>query len=63
MALLGCGYTNLSMPAPSVAPVKTMVRSLNVELLQEAMRSWLDLPDHSLRARLRNYADGHGVEL
>lgn len=63
MALLGSGFTSLSMPAPSVAPIKTMVRSLAVEPLKQAMLPWLELPDHSLRGRLRDYAREQGVEL
>ncbi|WP_322097105.1 phosphoenolpyruvate--protein phosphotransferase [Pelagibius sp. Alg239-R121] len=63
MALLGCGFESLSMPAPSVAPVKTMIRSLNLAPLKTLLPSWLELPDHSLRDRLRSYAKEQGVEL
>ncbi len=63
MALLGCGFTSLSMPAPSVAPIKTMVRSLALSALRDAVRPWLDLPDQSLRSRLRDYAQDKGVEV
>lgn len=63
MALLGCGFTSLSMPSPSVAPIKTMVRSLAVEPLRRELAPWLELPDHSLRRRLRDYAREQGVEI
>ncbi len=63
MALLGCGFESLSMPAPSIAPIKTMIRSLNVESLRALLPSWLELPDHSLRSQLKSYADEQGVEL
>lgn len=63
MALLGCGFESLSMPAPSIAPIKTMIRSLNVENLRVVVPSWLELPDHSLRSRLKDYAGEQGVEL
>ena len=63
MALLGCGFNSLSMPAPSVAPVKTMIRSLEVEQLSGTLQAWLELPDHSLRDRLRDYAGKNGVEI
>ncbi len=63
MALLGCGFESLSMPAPSIAPIKTMIRSLNVESLRALLPSWLELPDHSLRKQLKSYAEEQGVEL
>lgn len=63
MALLGCGFNSLSMPSPSVAPIKTMIRSLAVEPLRQDLSSWLELPDHSLRNHLRDYARDQGVEI
>ena len=61
MALLGLGVRSLSMSAPSVGPVKAMVRSVNLPRLEEFMANLLFLPDHSLRERLRSYAIDHGV--
>lgn len=63
MALLGCGFESLSMPAPSIAPVKTMIRSLQLEPLRAALPSWLERSDRSLRSHLRSYAEDQGVVL
>lgn len=63
MALLGVGVRVLSMSAPSVGPVKAMVRSLNLPGLECYMATLFDCPDHSLREKLRNYAVDHGVVL
>ncbi len=61
MALLGIGVRTLSMSAPSVGPVKAMVRSVRLPQLQEFMGELLNLPDHSLRDRLRAFAIDHQV--
>jgi phosphotransferase system enzyme I (PtsP) len=63
MALLGIGVRTLSMSAPSVGPVKAMVRSVNLPQLEEFMANLLYLPDHSLRERLRGFAIDHGVAI
>jgi phosphotransferase system enzyme I (PtsP) len=61
MALVGVGFRELSMSASAIGPVKAMVRSLAVEPLRHYMATLYDLPDHSLRDRLRAYAKDHGV--
>ncbi len=61
LALLGVGVRTLSMSAPSVGPVKAMIRSLNLPELEEFMVGLLNLPDHSLRERLRAFAIDHGI--
>jgi len=61
MALLGAGVRTLSMSAPSVGPVKAMVRSLHLPALEEFMAGLFGLHDHSLRDRLRAFAVDHGV--
>lgn len=63
MALIGVGITALSMAAPSLGPVKTMVRSLDAGALRSYMRGLLDSPEHSLREKLRSFAIDHGVAL
>jgi phosphotransferase system enzyme I (PtsP) len=63
MVLLGLGIRNLSMSAPSIGPVKAMVRSLSLPRLEDYMATLYDLPDHSLRDELRNFALDHGVQL
>jgi phosphotransferase system enzyme I (PtsP) len=59
MALIGLGYRSLSLTAASIGPVKTMVRSLRVRVLREYMKTILDSREHSLRDRLRAFAQDH----
>ena len=40
-----------------------MLRSIDAGRLGDYLRGLLDLPDHSLRGRLRSYAQDHGVVL
>jgi phosphotransferase system enzyme I (PtsP) len=63
LALLGVGVRTLSMSAPSVGPVKAMIRSLELKELEEFMVGLLQLPDHSLRERLRAFAVDHGIAI
>ncbi|RAU22946.1 phosphoenolpyruvate--protein phosphotransferase [Paramagnetospirillum kuznetsovii] len=63
MGLIAVGIRSLSVASPSIGPVKTMVRSLNVEELWSYMETLLDSPDHSLRHKLKNFAHDHGVAL
>ena len=61
MALIGLGFRDISMAPASIGAVKSMVRSLSVESLRGYMGTLIDLPDHSLRQKLRAYARDHGV--
>ncbi len=63
MALIGLGYRDISMPPASVGAVKSMVRSLSVGALRGYLETLLDLPDHSLREKLRSFARDHGVDI
>ncbi len=63
MALIGLGLRNLSMTPASVGPVKEMIRSLDAGKLRAYLLTLLQLPDHSLRSKLTNFARDHGVEL
>ena len=63
MALLACGVRILSVSAPSMGPVKGMIRSLSVAPLRAYLDHLLKLPDRSLRDRLRAFALDHGVVL
>lgn len=63
MALIGVGIRHLSVSSPSIGPVKTMVRSLNIAGLEAYLATLLDSPDHSLRCKLKNFALDHGVML
>ena len=63
MALIGVGIRSLSVSAPAIGPVKTMVRSLAIGPLESYMLTLLDSPDHSLRGKLNAFAHDHGVVL
>jgi phosphotransferase system, enzyme I, PtsP len=61
LALIGCGLRHLSMPPAAVAPVKIMVRSLDIANLSRFLEAALERDPFSLRELLRNYARDHGV--
>lgn len=63
MALIALGYRRLSMSPPSVGPVKEMVRSLDVGKATLFLADSCDLSQHSLRAKLKDFAQDHGVTL
>jgi phosphotransferase system enzyme I (PtsP) len=63
MVLLGLGVRRLSVVAADVGPVKAMIRSLRCGELTHYLEHLYDLPDHSVRGRLRHYALDHGVQL
>ncbi len=61
MALVALGIHNLSMSAPSVGPVKAMIRSMDAAAVRDYMLPLLDGADRSLRPKLRAFALDHGV--
>ena len=63
MALIGLGFRQLSMAAPSIGPVKAMVRSLELGRLAEYLEEIRGSADHSLRSKLIAFARDHGVAL
>jgi len=63
MALIGLGFRDISMAPASIGAVKSMVRSLSVDSLRGYLDTLIDLPDHSLRQKLRAYAHDHGVNI
>ena len=62
MMLVGCGLRQLSMPPAAVAPVKTMIRSLDVQHLTRFLEDCASLEAPSLRPLLTAYARDRGVE-
>lgn len=63
MTLIGAGIRNLSLSAPNIGPVKTMIRSLDIGALEAYLNTLLKSPDHSLRNKLKTFALDHGVVL
>jgi phosphotransferase system, enzyme I, PtsP len=63
MALIALGFRTLSMAAPAIGPVKTMIRSLDAASVAAYIDEIADRPDHSLRPRLEAYARDHNIAL
>ncbi len=61
MALLGLGFRELSVTPGAVGPIKRMLRSLSIAPLTAYMTGLYDLPEHSVRGKLRAFALDHGV--
>ncbi len=61
MVLIALGFRFLSLSAPNIGPVKAMVLSMNVEQVRPYILSLLDLPDLSVREKVRAYARDHGI--
>lgn len=63
MALIGLGYRNLSMSGSSFGRVKSMVRSINVEDVEDYVKMLLKSNKKSVRPQLISYAYDHGIEI
>ncbi len=63
LALIGMGIRSLSVPAAAVAPVKLMVRSLQMKDLEPFMVTLLGRPDRSVRAALEAFAEKNRILL
>jgi phosphotransferase system enzyme I (PtsP) len=61
MALIGMGFRNISMPPATIGAVKSMIRSLEIAPLRDYLETLYELPDHSLREKLRAFSKDHGV--
>lgn len=63
MMMLGVGVRSLSMSAPSIGPVKAMLRSLSLPSLEDYVETLYDQPCRSVREQLRNFALDHNVQI
>jgi phosphotransferase system enzyme I (PtsP) len=63
MALVGLGFTSLSMQASSVGPVKMLIRSLDTRTLSPVLDQLCGQSGPSARDALTAFADEHRVEL
>jgi len=63
MALLGLGYTSISMAPAAIGPVKAMLLSLDVGKLAPFIRQALASEAESLREPLQRWADENGVAI
>ena len=63
LALLGLGFTRLSITPASVGPIKELVRAISVREIREAMLKWLGSPPPNLRVALIEWAAERGLQL
>jgi phosphotransferase system, enzyme I, PtsP len=63
MALIGLGFRTISMSPASVGPVKSMLLGLDAAALQRWLPTTIETAPEDLRARLKRYAEEHGVEI
>lgn len=63
MALIGLGLRRLSVSPTAIGPVKRMIRSMDLDRLEEFMLSRLSSADHSIRDSLMHFARDHHVKL
>jgi phosphotransferase system enzyme I (PtsP) len=63
MALLGLGIERLSITPAGVAPVKAMIRSLDLAALRADMPAILAHPTSNPRGQYLDWAKAHGVDL
>lgn len=63
LALIGLGYRNLSMSGSSFGRVKSMVRTMNTEDVEDYVHTLLKSQKRTLRPQLISYAYDHGIEI
>ena len=62
LALLGLGYTRLSITPAAVGPIKELVRKVDLATIKAAMDGWLASPPADLRGELARWAEDHGID-
>lgn len=63
MALIGLGYRNLSVSGASYAAVKKMINSMNVEDVEDYIKTILKSSKTSVRPQLTAYAYDHAIAI
>ena len=63
MTLIGLGFRNLSMSGSSFGRVKSMIRSMNQEAVEDYVTRLLKSNKRTLRPQLISYAHDHGIEI
>jgi phosphotransferase system enzyme I (PtsP) len=61
MALLALGFRSLSMAAPSIGPVRQMIRSVDLSVLTPYVMNLLNKGVRGMRQKLDAFARDHGV--
>lgn len=63
LALIALGIDRLSVSPAAVAPLKAMIRGVDLGQIQSVFDTWLAKPDSSLRNMLQNYAETKKIEV
>lgn len=63
MALIGLGFTSISMAPASIGPVKAMVLTLEQDKLAKFLDPLVDTPVASLREQLKAFARGNKIAI
>lgn len=63
LALIGLGFRNLSMSGSAFGRVKSMVRSVNIDDIEDYIKILLKSNRRTLRPQLISYANDHGIEI
>jgi phosphotransferase system enzyme I (PtsP) len=63
MVLIALGFRTLSMAGTAIAPVKAMIRSLDVAAMADYVEEIGARPDHSLKSKFEAYARDHLIAL
>jgi phosphotransferase system enzyme I (PtsP) len=63
LALIALGYRKLSMQASRIAPVKLLVRSVDMVVLARDVQAVLDGPAPSIRNAMLSVAAGLGLKI
>ncbi|OYX49697.1 MAG: phosphoenolpyruvate--protein phosphotransferase [Alphaproteobacteria bacterium 32-64-14] len=63
LALVAIGYRRLSMQASRIAPIKLLIRSVDMETLSLRVQAALDRQDQSVRNAMLSVADEFGLKI
>ena len=61
MALVGLGFTSLSMTPAALGAIKAVVRSMNQKEVADYLKTQLSSPSATLRDKLKSYATDHDI--
>ncbi|WP_338467262.1 phosphoenolpyruvate--protein phosphotransferase [Novosphingobium sp. ZN18A2] len=62
LALIGIGFTRLSITPAAVGPIKELVRKVDTAEIAQAMEQWLASPPADLRAELKAWAAARDID-
>ncbi len=63
IALLACGIRSISVPPPAVGPIKSIIRTLNLQQARQYVDVLCEQEERSIRPYLRAFARDHQVDI